>query len=137
MINFLSYLGIILVLPSCFIALPTPASSTTKIYQDKVVKASCNIYVYNFIAGNIATNDSSVTFPHPSKQRILATIPAGTELIAKRTVYRRMPSEVITSLVCYSKDQNITFEVSESDISEWNLTVVNPESEQDASGNRR
>jgi hypothetical protein len=137
MIKITSSLGVISLLSSCFVALPTPSTSITKIYQGKVVKASCNIYVFerNPIDGNLAIDGTSPIFKSNSKHSKFTAIPAGTELTAKRTVYRRLPADVVTSLVCHSKDQNITFEISESDISKWHLSVVNPESEQAVDGN--
>jgi len=109
MIKIASSLGVMLVLSSCFVALPTPSTSITKIYQGKVVKASCNIYVFegNPIDGNLAIDGSSPIFTSISKPSKFTTIPAGTELSAKRTVYRLRPAEGVTSLVCYSKDQNV------------------------------
>lgn len=119
---------------SCWVAMPSSGTTATARFHSKTIQVDRAFDVVNLFGSNIA-------WEHPSKdeigvnQKVLATIPAGTLLEGKRTTLRRMPAGETKSLVCYSDDYDITFQISEKQLREWNATFRNQNGEQVSGGN--
>lgn len=96
---------------SCWVALPAPATPETKVFYGKTFFCSSDLDVVNAFAGNVALAHPAVSIG--PKQKVLATIPAGTPLEAKRTATRIVMTTKVNYLVCYSPRHDLTFQIPE------------------------
>jgi hypothetical protein len=79
--------------------LPAPTALYTKLVYGKTFFSSSDLDVA--FAGNVALAHPAVSIG--PKQKVLATIPAGTPLEAKRTASRIVMTTKVNYLVCYSR----------------------------------